>query len=76
MKNQKWYNVEIPYYSAESISRADSFKNWLHDNDFTFEPSAAGNMVHFEVLMNAADVAKVNNALDKIVWYDAITEQR
>lgn len=72
----KWYNVEIPYYTQETIRRADNFKNWLHDNDFTFEPSAAGNMVHFEVLMNAADVQKVNTALDKIVWPDAITEKQ
>lgn len=75
MNAKKWYNVEIPYNTREAIKRADAFKNWLHENDFTFEPSAAGNMVHFEILMNAADVQKVNAALDKIVWFDAITEK-
>ena len=72
----KWYNVEIPYSTRESINRADAFKNWLHKNDFKFEPSACGNIVHFEILMSAADVQKVNTALDEIVWYDAITEKR
>lgn len=72
----KWYNVEIAYNTVESIKRANNFKNWLHENDFKFEPSAAGSMVHFEVLMNPEDVAKVNQALDEIVWFDAITEKR
>lgn len=71
----KWYNVEIPYNTVESINRADNFGNWLHENNFEFEPSACYNMVHFEILMNPEDVQKVNNALDKIVWFDAITNK-
>lgn len=70
----KWYNVEIPYNTRESIKRADNFKNWLHENNFRFEPSACGDMVHFEILMNAENVQEVNNALDTLVWFDAITE--
>lgn len=69
----KWYNVEIPYNTKESINRADNFKFWLHENGIKFENSACGNMVHFEVFLDSKDLQKVNNALDKIVWFDAIT---
>lgn len=71
----KWYNVEIPYNTKEAIKRADNFRAWLYDNNIKCEPSACGNMVHFEILLNDTDVSKVNNALDKIVWFDSITEK-
>ena len=73
MDNMKWYNVEIAYNTREAIARAKNFKAWLHDNGFKFEPSAAGNMVHLEVCMNPESVETVNAALDRIVWFDAIT---
>ena len=71
----KWYSVEIPYNTADNIKRADAFRNCLYDNDIKHEPSACGNMVHFEILLSPDDVQKVNKALDTIVWYDAITEK-
>ena len=70
MKN--WYNVEIPYNTRETIERANAFGNWLHENNFKFEPSACGDMVHFEIFMSAENVQKVNSALYRIVWFDAI----
>lgn len=74
MKNMKWYNVEIPYNTAENIRRANNFNFWLYESDIKHETSQCGNMVHFEVLLSADNVQKVNNALDEIVWFDAITE--
>lgn len=71
----KWYNVEIPYNTVESIRRADSFREWLYDNNFKNEPSSCGNLVHFEILASEKDLPKINNALDRIVWPDAIWEQ-
>ena len=71
----KWYNVEIPYNTKETIKRAEKFKDFLHNNGFYFEPSACGNMVHFEIKAAETDLKKLNAALDKIVWFDAITAQ-
>lgn len=70
----KWYNVEIPYNTGESIKRADAFRNWLYENNFKHEPSACGDFVHFEIFMSADDVEMVNIALDRIVWFDTIRE--
>lgn len=72
----KWYNVEIPYNTREDIKRAENFKNFLHENGFYFEPSACGTMVHFEIKAKETDLKKLNKALDKIVWFDAITENK
>ena len=68
----KWYNIELAYNAKESISRADNFRFWLADNNFKAELSACGDMVHFEILANKADLPKINKALDEIVWFDAI----
>ena len=68
----KWYNVEIPYNTREAIKRADNFKFWLSENGFKCEPSACFEGVHFEILASENDLPKINNALDKIVWYDSI----
>lgn len=68
----KWYNVELPYNTRENIKRTDNFRAWLYDENIKHEPSSAGNMVHFEILLSENDVKKVNNALDKIVWFDSI----
>ena len=74
--NCKWYNVEIPYYSRETIERANNFKAWLHDNCIKFETSglSSGSLqfVHFEVYASENDLKRINNALDDLVWFDAI----
>lgn len=72
--NYKWYNIEIPYNTREYINRADRFKEWLADSGIKFEPSAAGNMVHFEIYLDKDGVKDVNSALDRIIFYDAIKE--
>ena len=69
---RKYYNIEIAYNTREMIDRVDNFKTWLYDNDIKHETSAAGDFVHFEILLSVDEVAKVNNALDDIVWFDSI----
>ena len=72
---RKYYNVEIAYNTREMIDRVNNFRAWLYDNDIKHETSAAGAFVHFEILLSKEEVAKVNNALDNIVWFDSITNK-
>ena len=69
---KKYYNIEIAYNTRTMIDRVDNFRIWLYDNDIKHETSAAGNFVHFEILLSDNEVEKVNKALDDIVWYDSI----
>ena len=69
---KKYYNIELAYNTREAIDRVNNFRTWLYDNDIKHETSAAGDFVHFEILLSADEVARVNNALDDIVWYDSI----
>lgn len=72
----KWYNIEFNVETREMLRRVEAFKEWLYDNDVKFETSAVGySWVHFEILLEPFSVEVVNAALDKIIWYDAITEQ-
>ena len=72
----KWYNIEFNIETREMLRRVESFKEWLYDKDVKFETSAVGySWVHFEILLEPSSVEVVNEAIDKIVWYDAITEQ-
>lgn len=72
---KKYYNVELAYNTKTMIDRVDNFKIWLYDNDIKHETSAAGDYIHFEILLSENEVSKVNNALDDIVWYDNITNK-
>ena len=69
---RKYYNIEIAYNTRTMIDRVNEFRTWLYDNNIKHETSAAGDFVHFEILLSKEEVAKVNNALDNIVWYDSI----
>ena len=69
----KWYNIEFNVETREMLRRVEAFKEWLYDNCVKFEGSAAGKSgVHFELLLEPGSVDIVNEALDRIVWYDAI----
>ena len=72
---KKYYNIEIAYNTREMINRVDNFRTWLYDNNIKHETSAAGDFVHFEILLSKEEVAKVNNALDDIVWFDSIANK-
>ena len=69
---RKYYNIELAYNTKTMIDRVNEFRTWLYDNNIKHETSAAGDFVHFEILLSKEEVAKVNNALDNIVWYDSI----
>ena len=69
---KKYYNIEIAYNTRTMIDRVDNFRIWLYDNNIKHEISAAGDFVHFEILLSKEEVEEVNNALDNIVWFDSI----
>ena len=69
---KKYYNIEIAYNTRTMINRVDNFRTWLYDNNIKHEISAAGDFVHFEILLSDNEVTRANNALDNIVWYDSI----
>ena len=72
----KWYNIEFNIETREILRRVEAFKGWLYDSGVKFETSGVGySGVHFELLLEPGSVDIVNEALDRIVWYDAITEQ-
>ena len=69
---EKYYNIEIAYNTRAMIDRVNNFRAWLYDNNIKHEISAAGDFVHFEILLSEDEVKDVNNALDNIVWFDSI----
>ena len=69
---KKYYNIELAYNTRTMIDRVNEFREWLYNNNIKHETSAAGDFVHFEILLSSDEVAKVNNALDDIVWFDSI----
>ena len=71
----KWYNVEIPAKTKEQMERLENFKWWLYCNHYQYETSGCFEMVHFEIFASENDLIIINNALDEIVWFDAITEK-
>ena len=72
----KWYNIEFNIETREMLRRVESFREWLYDKDVKFETSGVGySGIHFEILLEPGSIDIVNQALDKIVWYDAIKEQ-
>ena len=72
---KKYYNIEIAYNTREMINRVDNFRTWLYDNNIKHETSAAGDSVHFEILLSDNEVTRANNALDNIVWFDSIANK-
>ncbi len=55
-----WYNVEL------EPEKADVFKDYLRKARIYFEPSEAGNLVHFECLMTKEECGFVNDYLAHI----------
>ena len=72
---KKYYNIEIAYNTRTMIDRVNNFRAWLYDNDIKHETSAAGDFVHFEILLSGDEVDKVDTALDDIVWFDGIVNE-
>lgn len=72
---RKYYNIEIAYNTREMIDRVNDFRMWLYDNNIKHETSAAGDFIHFEILLSDNEVEKVNKTLDDIVWFDSIVNK-
>jgi hypothetical protein len=62
IKNDKnWYSVEL------SKNYADILKDYLRKMGVYFEPSEAGNLIHFECHMTERECNDVNDFLYNIV---------
>ena len=69
----KWYNIDIPYFTHEMMRRVDTFRSWLYDAGIKFETSGNFDMVHFEIFVKSQNEHdNINNALDGLVFFDAI----
>ena len=57
-------------YKNVELSKDDSNKlrAFLVENKIKFETSGAGDLVHFEVLVNSIEEKKINNFLDTLGW--------
>ena len=65
MRSKKeWYNVELP------LDKADGLKGYLKSHRIYFEPSSAGNLIHFECYMNTIERDLVNDYLERTNGYD------
>ena len=57
---KRWLSTELPK------DMAWKFKVWLRDNGIKFEPSEAGNLIHFEVFMDRDEAQRANDFIDSI----------
>lgn len=57
---REFYNVEL------NKDEAEKFKVYLKANGIYFEPSACYNLIHFEVMMNKAELKMVNEFLENL----------
>ena len=57
---KRWLSTELPK------DMAWNFKVWLRDNGIKFEPSEAGNLIHFEVFMDRDEAQRANDFIDSI----------
>lgn len=60
MFEKQWYSVEL------TNEYANLFKYYLGENDIYFEPSSAGNLIHFECLMTKEEHEMTNSFLGLI----------
>ena len=69
----RYFTLEINTETQTMLKRAENFKAWLIDNDYKTETSGCFNCVHFEIFVESHErFLKVNQAIDKIVYFDAI----
>ena len=60
MKRDKtWYSIELP------IDKAEYLKQYMKGHNIYFEPSSAGNLIHFECYMNDIERDLVNDFIDR-----------
>ena len=69
----KYFTLEINTETREMLKRAERLKEWLVDNNYKVEASGCFNCVHFEIFIeNHERFLKANQAIDNIVYFDAI----
>ena len=69
----RYFSLEIITETRIMLERAERLKAWLIDNDYKIETSGCFNCVHFEIFIeNHARLLKANQAIDNIVYFDAI----
>lgn len=56
----KWYNVELNIVEAEKLHQELMYLDIKH------KLSAADNLIHFEILLNEAQVNSMNKLIDSI----------
>lgn len=56
----KWYNVEL------NLNEAEYFHQELMERNIKHEMSTAYNLIHFEILLNKAQVNSMNKLIDYI----------
>lgn len=75
---KKIYKERINTTTLENLRRAEEFKMWLENNliKFSTKPNFDGFMFWctFEIKATEAEADEIRAALDKIVYFDAITE--
>ena len=69
----RYSSLEIDTTTRTMLKRAERLKQWLIDNDYKIETSGCFNCVHFEIFVeNHERFLKADQAIDKIVYFDAI----
>ena len=69
----KYFTFEIDTTTRTMLERAERFKEWLIDNDYKTETSGCFDCLHFEIYIeNHERFLAANEAIDKIIWFDAI----
>lgn len=58
-RNKEWYNIELP------VDKADDLERYLKSHRIYFEPSSAGNLIHFECYLNDIELDLVNEFLSR-----------
>ena len=69
----RYFSLEINTTTRTMLKRAEHLKEWLIDNDYKVETSGCFSCLHFEIYIeNHERFLKANQAIDKIVYFDAI----
>ena len=73
MFKPRYFTFEIDTTTRTMLERAENFKAWLDNNGYKTETSGCFSCVHFEIYIeNHERFLKANQAIDKIVYFDAI----
>ena len=69
----RYFSLEINTTTRTMLRRAERLKKWLIENGYKTETSGCFDCVHFEIYIESHErFLKANQAIDKIVYFDAI----